>query len=273
MVNSFYPKTLKEALSIISENNVIPYAGGSDINTAPPVPEPFMFIGSIPELKKIYVSDGYTHIGACVTFNEGLASPLLPPLMKKASAATSSPAIRNVGTFGGNLANGAGKADSVVTEFALNAVLEICSAKGTRLVPVEQFYFGRKNINLKKDELITEILVPLKDYGDNMFFEKVSQRHSLAISNVTAAAVWEKSEGKLLSLALAIGAAGDTVLRCRDIEGEIIGKTFAEINEINNELISEYRRKMEFPLDRTGINYRRQVCCNIIDYIITEVTE
>lgn len=273
MVSSFYPASVREALCVLAETDALPYAGGSDINVSPAADRPLMFIGSIPELKRIYVSEGCTHVGACVTFSEGLASPLLPPLMKLAAAATSSPAVRNVGTFGGNLANGAGKADSVVTEFALDAVLEISSISGTRRIPVEQFYFGRKNVDLRPGELITEILIPLKDYGDSIFFEKVAQRHSLAISNVTAAAVWESAGDRLRSLSLAIGAAGDTVMRCRDIEAEIAGRSFSEIREFNEKYIAEYRERMQFPLDRTGVNYRKQVCCNIIEYIVSEAAE
>lgn len=269
MVNSFYPRTLEEALKILSENHATPYAGGSDIMTGNQCSGPFVFIGSIPELKQIYEHEGKVHIGACATFNEGLASPFLPGLLRKAASVTSSPAVRNVGTFGGNLANGAGKADSVVADFALDAVLKICSSTETRYVPVEKFYFGRKTVDLKPEELITEIIVPAKDYGKNLFFEKVATRNSLAISNVTIASVWEHDGNRLVSLAIAVGAAGDTVMRNRDLERELAGKTFAEVQDVRMAMISEYRSRMQFPLDRTAINYRTQVCSNLIGHILS----
>ena len=272
MVNSFYPRTLDEALTVLSENRAVPYAGGSDIMTGKPREEPFVFIGELPELKGIYESGGRIHIGACTTFSEGLKTPLLPTLLRKAAEVTSSPAVRNVGTFGGNLANGAGKADSVVADFALDAVLEIRSAKETRYVSVEKFYFGRKNVDLKPEELITEIIVPAKDYGENLFFEKVSTRNSLAISNVAIGAVWEHDGETLKSIAIAVGAAGDTVLRCRDLEEKISGRTFSEIAVVRDEMISEYRNRMQFPLDRTTINYRKQVCSSLIGHILSVCT-
>ena len=45
---------------------------------------------------------------AAVTYTEALASPVVPQLMKEAISRIAAPAIRNAGTFGGNLGNGAG---------------------------------------------------------------------------------------------------------------------------------------------------------------------
>ena len=46
------------------------------------------------------------------------------------------PQIRNIGTIGGNICNGAVSADSVPTVFSYNALLKIANAEGGRTVPV-----------------------------------------------------------------------------------------------------------------------------------------
>ena len=47
------------------------------------------------------------------------------------------PQVRNIGTIGGNICNGAVSADSAPAVFSLEALLRIVDANGERLVPVK----------------------------------------------------------------------------------------------------------------------------------------
>lgn len=52
------------------------------------------------------------------------------------------PQIRNIGTIGGNICNGAVSADSVPTVFSYNSLLHIANEDGGRITPVREFYLG-----------------------------------------------------------------------------------------------------------------------------------
>lgn len=268
MVEAYSPKTLKEALIIRNEHEVIPYAGGTDLMIMNSYDKPFMFIGKLPELSKIYEDDEFIHIGASVTYTQAYRSELIPRIMHSVIAKIASPAIRNRGTFGGNLGNGAGKADSVLADFVLDAIVKIQSVNGERRVPVTKFYRGRKQIDLEPNELITEVLIPKSSIFENCYFEKISARNSLAISNISFGAAWNIENGIIRNISIAIGAAGDSVLRCPDLEELFIGRNRDSLCDERQEILDLYLSRMNFPLDRTSIDYRKTVCELLIDYII-----
>lgn len=270
MVKSYSPTSLAEALQIRASQNVVPIAGGTDLMIGNVNNTACLFIGKLPELKAITEDDEYVYIGACVTFAEALRSPLTPPLTKEAISKIASPAIRNVGTFGGNICNGAGKADSVVSDFVYSAKVRLESVNGVRIMDASDFSLGRKKVALKDNELMTAIMFPKSKIAYDYYFEKVSTRNALAISNVSFGAIWQIEEGIVKDIAIAIGAAGDTVLRCVDIEEKMKGKTIKEVEEERLALIKMYNERMYFPLDRTSQNYRVQVCSNLIGHILSE---
>ena len=268
MVEAYSPKTLEEALKLRNEKKVIPYAGGTDLMIMNSYEYPFIFIGKLPELTGVYEDDIYIHIGACVTYSKAYKSELIPRLMHMTISKIASPAIRNKGTFGGNLGNKGGKADSVLADFVLNAIIKLQSIEKERLVPVTDFYLGRRQIDLADNELITEILIPKASIYENCYFEKISTRNSLAISNISFGATWNIVNGIIADISIAIGAAGDTVLRCRDLEELFIGKSREYIEEQKQEILDEYSSRMNFPPDRTSVDYRKTVCELLIDYLI-----
>lgn len=270
MVNYRIPASLTEALELMKNGNWLPYAGGTDINCACISGRDLLFIGKLDELRQIRKDGEYIRIGAAVTFSEAERSPLVPEIMKAAIRKLAGPAIRNVGTFGGNLANGSGKADSALVDLVLDAKLRICSADGERLADATRFYHARKDVDLKSGELITEILIPDRAWYINYYYDKVSVRTSIAISNISVASVWNVQGGVLRDFALAVGSATDIPIRCTDIEQEIRGKTLQEIAQIKDRLLTGYIKTLELPLDRTGIRYRKQVCYRLLNYLINE---
>ena len=270
MVNYRIPASLTEALELMKNGNWLPYAGGTDINCACISGRDLLFIGKLDELRQIRKDGEYIRIGAAVTFSEAERSPLVPEIMKAAIRKLAGPAIRNVGTFGGNLANGSGKADSALVDLVLDSKLRICSADGERLADATRFYHARKDVDLKSGELITEILIPDRAWYINYYYDKVSVRTSIAISNISVASVWNVQGGVLRDFSLAVGSATDIPIRCTDIEQEIRGKTLQEIAQIKDRLLTGYIKTLELPLDRTGIRYRKQVCYRLLNYLINE---
>lgn len=269
MVNGFMPVSLKEALEIRSSEKVTPYCGGTDLMIENKEGQTYLFLNKVPEMKKIVEDDEYIRIGAACTFTEVLNSTIVPQIMRDAVVTIAAPAIRNSGTMGGNIGNGSAKADSVLIEYALDAKVVVASKDRSRIVPINEFYKGRKQLDLNEDELIVEILLP-KVGVDNYYFKKVGARNALAISRVSFAGVIKMDGETIKDIAIAFGAIAGTVLRFKDIEKILVGKTLTEANEIKNEFIEEYRKKIVPTKGRVSSEYRKAVCLNLLKDFLTE---
>jgi len=263
MVNGCAAASLQEALEIRAAKNVVPYAGGTDLMVENRQGVEYLFLGKIPELKQISEDDAYIRIGAAVTFTEALESALVPQLMKEAVRRIAAPAIRNAGTFGGNLGNGSAKADSVLIEFVTDAKLRLVSLKGERLVDVDRFYLGRKKLDLAPDELIAQILLPKENLVEYMY-EKVGGREALAISRISFAGIFEAKDGVITKAAAAFGAVADTVLRYKDIEAMLIGKSLEEAKARKDAFLGAYADRMSLTQGRVSARYRKDVCMNLL---------
>lgn len=270
MVKYYVPQNLDDALKALKEGGYLPYAGGTDINTGGIKNRDLLFIGKLPELKGIRYDGQYIRIGAAVTYSEAEKNSLVPDIMKAAIHKVAGPAVRNAGTFGGNLANGSGKADSALVDIVLDAKILIRSADSERTVDAGSFYHGWKNVDLRPDELICEILIPKRDFQVNYFYDKVSVRSSIAISNISVASVWSIEENRIKELAIGIGSATEYPMRCTDIEKQLIGKSLEEVENSRDEILAGYVTGLELQPDRTAADYRRQVCYRLLNYLVYE---
>ncbi|MFA9462705.1 MAG: xanthine dehydrogenase family protein subunit M [Velocimicrobium sp.] len=264
MVNGAMATSLKEALEIRAEKEIIPYGGGTDLMIEGREDLPYLFLNKVPEMKKIETDDEYIRIGGSCTFTEVLQSDLVPAIMKEAIKKIAAPAIRNAGTMAGNIGNGSAKADSVLIEYVADAKLVLASISGTRIVSVADFYKGRKKLDLKKDELIVEILLP-KVGLDNYYYKKVGARNALAISRISFAGVIKMEGAVICDIAIAFGAVSETVLRFRELEGMMIGKTIEEARKNRKEFVEAYDKNISPTRGRVSSEYRKAVCLNLLN--------
>ena len=269
MVNGYQPVSLSEALSILSENKVTIYAGGTDLMVRKNKPSTFLFINKIDEIRNIVEDSEWIRIGAATTFAEVLESELAPNILKEALRLIAAPAIRNLGTMGGNIGNGSAKADSVLIHYVLDAKLRLASVRGERMVNIDEFYLGRKKLNLAQDELIVEILLP-KLPKLNYYYQKVGSREALAISRIAFAGVFAMEEDKIAKISVAFGAVSDTILRFKEIEAMFIGKTLEEAGKIKTEYLNAYDQAIIPIQGRVSSEYRKAVCMNLLNYFLEE---
>lgn len=269
MVNGYAPKTLAEALELRSKYDLVPYAGGTDLMVENRPNVSYLFLGKLAELKGISEDAEFVRIGATVTYTEALASPIVPQLMKEAISRIAAPAIRNAGTFGGNLGNGSAKADSVLIEFVTGAKLRLLSVRGERMVDVEKFYLGRKKLDLHNDEIIAEILLP-KAGIDDYYYKKVGGRNALAISRVSFAGILSVENGTITRFSAGFGAVADTVLRYRELEAMLIGKTVEQAKAAKADVLKAYSEKLVLTRGRVSAEYRKTVCMNLLGDFLTE---
>lgn len=269
MVNGYVAESLAEALRIRKEKDVIPYGGGTDLMIEASEDVTYLFLHKAPELKQITEDEEYVRIGASCTFTEVLASDKVPQLMKEAVSRIAAPAIRNIGTMAGNIGNGSAKADSVLIEFVADAKLVLSSADGQRVVNITDFYKGRKQLDLGKDELITEILLP-KTGLENYTYKKVGARNALAISRVSFAGIIQMDGDIIRHIAVAFGAVEGTVVRHRELEKMLEGKTLEEAKKSKEEFLAAYEKAICPIKGRVSINYRKRVCMNLLKDFLLE---
>ncbi len=263
MVNSNKVTSLKQALHIRENETVTPYAGGTDLMIESDENATYLFLNKIPEMKNILEDKEYIRIGAACTFTEIIESNLIPEILKKAASGIAAPAIRNLGTVGGNICNGSAKGDSSLIFFATDAKLRIVSNRGERVIPITEFYLGRKKTSLKPDELLVEILMS-KTGLNNYYYKKVGARDALAIARVSFAAILNVEDSKITNCMTAFGAVSDVIIRRADIDAMLIGKTIYEAKTVKESYLAAYYQAIVPIRGRISSEYRKTVCMNLL---------
>lgn len=111
---------------------------------------------------------------------------------------------------------------------ALGASVTIASASGNRTVPVEKFFVspsgdGQREIDLKPNEIVTEILVPAPATKNATY--EIRERE-LVDWPLTAASVALRMSGTTVnSASIALGHVAPTIWRASQAEKMLVGKT------------------------------------------------
>ena len=263
MVNSYRPTSLQEALNILAKEAVTPYSGGTDLMINPDVNATYLFLAKVPEMNQIVADTEHIRIGAACTFTDIIENELVPSILKEAALQIAAPAIRNLGTVGGNICNGSPKGDSALILFAIDAKLRLVSSRGERVLPITAFYLGRKKTALQADELLVEILMDRKGLN-NYYYKKVGARDALAISRVSFAAILNVTDRKILNCITAFGAVSDVIIRRAEIDAMLIGKTIEEAKAAKEEYFAAYDQKIVPIKGRISAEYRKAVCMNLL---------
>jgi len=260
-------KTLTEALQ--ARKGRTPYAGGTDLMVWADEDADYLFLHKVPEMRGITEDGEYIRLGAACTFTEVIKHELTPDILKAACKKIGAPAIRNAGTIGGNIANGSAKADSALIFVVTDSKLRLASAEAERVIPIKEFYQGRRKLAITDDELLVEILMPKRGH-ENFYHEKIGARNALAISRVSFAGVLEMRGGRIENCAAAFGAVSDVILRFHEIEAMLKGKTTAEAKSLKAAYLAAYDEAIVPIRGRVGIEYRKDVCMNLLrDFLDT----
>jgi CO/xanthine dehydrogenase FAD-binding subunit len=137
--------------------------------------------------------------------------------------------IQNAGTVGGNLCNASPAADGVPCLLALDAQVELASARGRRRVPLADFVTGGRQTARRPDELLTAVLIPEGGPLARSTFLKLGARRYLVISVVIVTVVLElDAAGTMLQAAVAVGACSPVAQRLAALEARLTGRPMAQ---------------------------------------------
>ncbi|MGW7412406.1 FAD binding domain-containing protein [Streptomyces sp. NPDC054863] len=222
------PAGWEEALAAKAEHpTAVPLAGGTDvmveINFDRRRPDHLLDLGRIGELREWEVRQDHVVLGASVPYTrimDHLRAEL--PGLALASHTVGSPQIRNRGTVGGNLGAASPAGDSHPALLSAGAEVEAVSVRGTRLIPVEEFYTGVKRNALAPDELIRA--VHIKKAEGPQQFSKVGTRNAMVIA---VCAFGIALHPRTRTVRTGIGSAAPTPVRARAAE-DFLGAALEE---------------------------------------------
>jgi xanthine dehydrogenase FAD-binding subunit len=279
MVESYRPANLKEALSIRGDKGSTPLAGGTDLmvryqswtGTLPLFTNSIMFVGHLDEIKYIKTVNKQLLIGGAATLIMVADYPDTPEVLRDAVLSIAAPGLRNNATLAGNICNASPAGDSICALYALDAVIVMEKTGNKREMSVTEFITGPGRTVLADDELVTEIIVPLKNTSVNNF-TKVGTRRANALSKMSFTGVADFKNNKIDSIALAFGAVGPTVVRSVELEKKLIGLSVSELLAAIPSLIQDFGTVI-VPINdqRSSAEYRKKVSLNLLEKYLKEL--
>jgi aerobic carbon-monoxide dehydrogenase medium subunit len=226
------PKTLAEAISLLQQHgpDAKILAGGQSLIPLMKLrmasPKHLIDVNGIRELSYIKESDGFLTIGALTRESELDTSDLIRkkyPIISDTAAVIADPLVRNMATVGGNLAHADPANDHPATMLALGAEVVATGPKGTRMIPLSDFFTGLFTTKLNPDEILTEIRVPTPAAHSGGAYLKVERK----VGDFAAAAVAAQvtlDGNKVKSVGIGLTNVGQTPIKASRAEKALVGK-------------------------------------------------
>ena len=268
--NYYNAQSIKEAVNLLKEHpDARIISGGSDvlikIREGKMAGTSLVSIRDIKEIQGVTLMDsGDIYIGAGTTFSHVTNDPVIQEhisVLGEAVDQVGGPQVRNIGTIGGNVCNGAVSADSAPTLFSLNAMLRIADGEGGRTVPIDMFYLGPGKVDLHCGDVLTHIIIPGKEYqGYHGHYIKYSMRNAMDIATLSCSVVSkvDTAANTLEDVRITFGVAAPVPYRCKKTEAALKGM---EIGEALYEKIETLVREEINPRDswRASKEFRLQI--------------
>lgn len=276
----YEPATVVEASQFLAEHEgeAAVYAGGTELLVLMKeglVHYPHLVnIKTIPNLNEIVLDEisGKLCIGALVTHRQLERSPVVQqhaPLLAGVERMVANLRVRNAGTLGGNLCFAEPHSDPGTLLLAWEATLELGSAEGTRLLPIDEFFIDLLETARRPEEILTQIYLPLLPPQTGGAYEKFST-HERPTANV--AGLLRLQDGLIEEARLAVGSVGPLPVRIGEAEALLQGqapgeKIFAAAADAVKQLVE--------PLDDIygSADYKRHLTGVLTRRVLTKAAE
>ncbi|MCW1969519.1 MAG: FAD binding domain-containing protein [Anaerolineae bacterium] len=185
------------------------------------------------------------HLGPLVTHNEVIVSALCVERATPLALAcreVGAPQIRNRATVAGNLITASPANDTITALIALDAQVTLRSVRGSRVVPLAEFYLGVRKTVMQPDEMLIDIAMPALKPNQHGIYLKLGLRRAQAISVVNCAVVIEQAPTGLIAaddgntsatpaitdIRIALGAVAPKIIRAEAAERSLVGNPLSE---------------------------------------------
>ena len=171
-------------------------------------------------LTHLDVASSRITIGAGVTFARVLAERELA-FLHPVAGSIGGPAVRNMGTIGGNLFAPTPFGDFAVALLALDATVSVQGGYGARDAPIEEFLAGRDRL---PGALVLSVSCQRPSSADAFRYRKISRIKPKGGSVVTLAAHLPTSGGRVIGARIALGAMAAAPVRAKAAERALEGR-------------------------------------------------
>jgi xanthine dehydrogenase small subunit len=192
---------------------------------------PVVFINGLGALQGITAGSDVISIGAGVTYSHALKVlaehyPALGTLIPRIGGQQ----VRNMGTIGGNVANGSPIGDTPPALIALGADVSLRSREGARAVPLEDFFIEYGRQDRERHEFVESIVIPVLAEDTRFSVYKITKRRDEDITAVLGAFCLRLEGDVVREVRLAYGGMAGTPKRASIAEAALLDRPWTEAN-------------------------------------------
>lgn len=185
-----------------------------------------IFINHLQDLQEITQEENKLRLGAGVSYQRAYAVlqhalPGLAALIPRIGGQQ----VRNMGTIGGNIANGSPIGDMPPALIALGATVTLRSTEASRTLALEDFFIAYGKQDRKAGEFVESITIPLPPKDSHFAVYKISKRRDEDISALCGGFYLElTAQNRVQTIRLAFGGMAGTPKRALALEAALKGK-------------------------------------------------
>lgn len=234
---------------------------------------PTIFINHLQELHAIDIDADSITIGACVSYTD-MQSIIAEhfPQMKAFWNRIGGEQVRNMGTVGGNIANGSPIGDTPPALIALGASVTLSTESDQRTLPLKNFFIEYGKQDRSEGDFVEKIHIPFPAPNDMFAVYKISKRRDEDISALCCAIKMNVENGVMKNVAIAFGGMAGTPMHASETEKLLEGKAWS--------LDTIRKAKAGIDLDfspltdwRASKEYRSLAAKNILERFYIEMTD
>jgi carbon-monoxide dehydrogenase medium subunit len=261
------PASLREAIALLDPDDpsVRPLGGGTALmlmmKSGVFAPTRIVSLRALePKLFEIKSGPDGLRIGAMAALGKLERSEEVlraAPVITRTLRTLSNVRVRNVATLGGHLAHADPHTDLPPVLITLDARVIVTGPKGERTIPMQDLFAGYFETVLARDELITEVIVPVQT-GRRSVYLKVTTRSADDWPALGVAASLQ-ADGKVIREArVAVSAATEKPVRLTQVEAALRGATLndALLKKIGDAAADEVETIEDV---RGSADYKRQL--------------
>ncbi|MHA7968380.1 xanthine dehydrogenase small subunit [Rhizobium sp. CAU 1783] len=192
--------------------------------------DPVVFINHLTDLQHVATDERAITLGAGVSYSRAFDTlrseiPAVGRLIERIGGQQ----VRNMGTIGGNIANGSPIGDTPPALIALDATIRLRSTAGGREIALEDFFIDYGKQDRRAGEFVESIRIPRPEPGSHFAVYKISKRRDEDISALCGAFHLTLGDDNTVSrIRIAFGGMAGTPKRARAVEAALIGKPWTE---------------------------------------------
>ncbi|MFV0301454.1 MAG: FAD binding domain-containing protein, partial [Paracoccus sp. (in: a-proteobacteria)] len=231
---------------------------------------PTIFIGHL--MKDVEISDAELKIGAGVTYSEvePLIAEHIPELLDYWQRIAGWQ-VRNMGTVGGNIANGSPIGDTPPVLIALGARIVLRHGAARRELVLQDYFIDYGKQDRAPGEFVESVVIPL-NRGAKIAAYKISKRRDSDISSVAMGLCVTLEGERIAEARIACGGMAGTPRRAAGAEAALRGQPWgkAAFEAAARAVLADFTPLSDM---RASADYRSAVAANLIRRFWLEQSE